>query len=758
MNRRDRLLADSAHPRALRRRPASVAARRGPAALRVAAILLAALVLAGCDRDASDESGGSAASRAASTATSGPTGDGDLAGPSEAELRGADAEAGEWLSYGRTDAEQRFSPLARIDESNVANLGLAWTTETGTTRGMEATPLVHDGVMYVSASWSVVFALDARSGEILWRFDPKVSGHAGAHACCDVVNRGVALWQGRVFVGTLDGRLIALDEKTGSPLWETQTTDPTLDYAITGAPRVVKGKVIIGNGGADLGLRGYVSAYDATTGEQVWRFYTVPGDPAKPQESKALERALPTWKGGRWWEFGGGGTVWDALAYDPALDLLYVGTGNGGPWTPALRSAGDNLYLASILALRPDTGELVWHYQTTPGDVWDYTATQHILLADLELGGRTRQVLLQAPKNGFFYVLDRATGELLSANAYVPVTWASRVDLATGRPVENPQARYADAAAGRDPADAPTVVLRPSAAGGHNWHPMSFHPGTGLVYLPTFDVAFGYRVDPEFVPRKGLFNTGVDPVGGTETMVGERAAGALVAWDPRAGRAVWRVEHAHLANGGTLATAGNLVFQGTGRARMRAYRATDGAILWEAPTGTSVIAPPISYELDGEQYVAVVAGLGGGMGLASGDPPPEVLASGNAGRVLAWKLGGKASLPEIDPGAVAALRPVEAIDEVPDPKQVEAGRRHFARFCGHCHGPHAISGGLIPDLRRSAPPIYDALPAIVLEGGLLARGMPSFDGILDTVQLSEIRAYLLARRAELIAAARADAD
>ena len=659
--------------------------------------------------------------------------------PTDAELRDADANRNDWLSYGRTLSEQRYSPLDEIDEANVSALALAWTTATGTTRGMEATPLVQDGVMYVAGSWSIVLALDARNGKELWRFDPKVPGRAGAYTCCDVVNRGVALWQGRVFVGTLDGRLIALDAKTGTPVWETQTTDPKLAYSITGAPRIVKGKVIIGNGGADLGLRGYVSAYDAKSGALAWRFYTVPGDPAKPQESPALERALPTWQGGEWWKFGGGGTVWDSMAYDPELDLLYVGTGNGGPWTQKLRGHGDNLYLASILALRPATGQLVWHYQTTPGEMWDYTATQHILLADLELDGRLRKVLMQAPKNGFFYVLDRATGELLSADHYVPISWASKIDLASGRPVETANARYA-----KEP-----IVVRPSAAGGHNWHPMSFHPGTGLVYVPTVDMGYGYVEDEDFEFQPGLFNTGADPVKGSETMTtAGRIGAALVAWDPRAHKEVWRVEHEFLANGGTLATAGNLVFQGTGSGRLRAYRASDGKVLWDSPTGTSVIAPPISYAVDGEQYIAVVAGLGGGMGLASGNPPPAVLASGNAGRVLAWKLAGTATLPE---PVAPVLAPVTPIDEKLDPARVESGRERYIRYCAHCHGPFAIAGGMLPDLRRSSPAIYDTLPTIVLQGALLERGMPSFGKFLDEPGLAEIRQYLLSRRAALIA-------
>jgi len=640
--------------------------------------------------------------------------------------------------HGRTPGEQRYSPLDQIHERNVAQLGLAWTYATGTTRGLEATPLVEDGVLYATGSWSSVFALDARTGRELWRFDPQVSGAVGARACCDVVNRGVALYAGRVYVGALDGRLIALDAKTGAPLWEVATTDPSLPYTITGAPRVVKGVVVIGNGGADIGVRGYVSAYDAESGALAWRFYTVPGDPALPAESPALERALPTWRGGEWWKQGGGGTVWDSLAYDPELDLLYVGTGNGGPWAQRLRSSGDNLYLSSILALRPDTGELVWHYQTTPGEQWDYTATQHMILAELEIEGRRRRVLMQAPKNGFFYVLDRATGELISAEPYVPVTWAERVDTATGRPVEAPSARYGSER---------VTVLQPSPVGGHNWQPMSFHPGTGLVYIPALEMPFAFRDDPGFAFRPGRYNTGIDPQAGAMSMVESRVVGALVAWDPVRQREVWRVEHAHVVNGGTLATAGNLVFQGTGRARFAAYRASDGERLFEAPTGTGVVAPPITYRVDGEQYVAVLAGLGGGLALASGDPPPETLATGNAGRVLAWKLGGSLLLLEV------AWRPppVPAIDAHVDPQRVARGERHYFRYCASCHGPAAIGGGTLPDLRRAAPAVYEDLERIVLSGSRLARGMPGFGDFMGSEDVADLRTYLLSRRAALVA-------
>jgi quinohemoprotein ethanol dehydrogenase len=370
----------------------------------------------------------------------------------------ADKEPGNWLTHGRTYGEQRYSPLTQINTENVEQLGLAWYVDLHTSRGIEATPLAVDGILYTTAPWSVVYAIDGRSGELLWQYDPEVPKSWGKYACCDVINRGAALWQGKVYVGTIDGRLVALDAATGEVVWEKLTIDPTRPYTITGAPRVVKGKVIIGNGGAELGVRGYVSAYDADSGDLVWRFYTVPGDPSQPFENAAMVQAARTWHGGQWWRVGGGGTVWDSLAYDPELDLLYVGVGNGSPWSRQTRSpgGGDNLYLSSILALRPDTGDLIWYYQTTPGDTWDYTATQHMILADLEIDGRQRQVLMQAPKNGFFYVLDRATGELISAEKYVKVTWAHEVNLKTGRPVEAAGARYQNA----------PMVIYPSALGG----------------------------------------------------------------------------------------------------------------------------------------------------------------------------------------------------------------------------------------------------------------------------------------------------
>ena len=351
-------------------------------------------------------------------------------------LKESDRHPGDWASYGLNYAEDRYSPLKEINKENIGQLNLSWALDLGTKRGIEATPLVVDGIMFLTSNWSMVHAINARTGELIWTFDPEVPRTYGEFLCCDVVNRGVALYKGKVYVGTLDGRLIAIDAATGKKVWEVLTVDQSKHYSITGAPRVINGKVIIGNGGAEFGVRGYITAYDALTGEQEWRFYTVPGDPSKPFESKALEMAVKTWSG-EWWKYGGGGTAWDAMAFDPELNLLYVGTGNGSPWNRFRRSEGkgDNLFLSSILAINPDNGELAWHYQTTPGDHWDYTATQPMILADIEIDGKTRKVLMQAPKNGFFYVLDRTNGQFISAEKYTYINWATGVDPNTGRPV-----------------------------------------------------------------------------------------------------------------------------------------------------------------------------------------------------------------------------------------------------------------------------------------------------------------------------------
>jgi quinohemoprotein ethanol dehydrogenase len=662
-----------------------------------------------------------------------------------AALVGADRDTANWLTYGRTYDEQRFSPLRQIDTANVNRLGLVWSRELNTTRGLEATPLVVDGVIYTTGSWSVVYAIDARTGNVLWTYDPEVPRSRARVFCCDVVNRGVAIYKGKVFVGTLDGRLIAIDAMSGARVWETLTVDQLKPYSITGAPRIANGLVLIGNGGAEMGVRGYVTAYDAERGTQAWRTYTVPDNPALGFESKAMEVAAETWNG-RWWKGGGGGTVWDAIVYDPELRLVYVGTGNGSPWYRDLRSpgGGDNLYLSSILALRVETGEQVWYHQTTPGDNWDYTATQPLMLADLEIHGRRRTVIMQAPKNGFFYVLDRETGELISAKPFVNLTWATGFDTVRKRPIESPTAY-----AGMNP-----VLVSPDPTGAHGWHPMAFNPRTGLVYLPVRDnTMFVHAPDSTWRPATTVRNEGRDrnhrgPLV-TKMLAAPLPTGRLVAWDPIEQKARWRVDHPVLMGGGVLTTAGNLVFQGLADGMLIAYRASDGAKLWEFDAGTGIMAPPVTYVVDSVQYVTLMVGWGGDMGLIN----PPILGSRKPGfgRILTFALGGRARLQ------VAEFRrdtfPVLQQGVPISPAQVEAGRRLYTTYCFSCHGVNAVAGAL-PDLRYASADVHRDFEAIVLKGARQAGGMPSFGDLLSPSQAKSIQAYILQRARESAATRR----
>src|SRR6202790_74914 len=430
----------------------------------------------------------------------------------------ADAEPGNWLSYGRTYSEQRYSPLARINDKNVRSLGLAWFADLDTNRAQEATPLIVDGVMYVSTAWSLVKAYDARSGRLLWAYDPQVHRELGLNAFCDVGNRGVAAWNHKIFVGAYDGRLIALDAATGTAVWSTLTVDTSKPYTITQAPRVIKGRVIIGNSGGEYGTRGYISAYDTETGKLAWRFYTVPGDPSKPFENQAMARAAKTWSG-EWWKLGGGGPVWDAISYDPELNLLYFGVGNGVQWARSARGGGtgDNLFLSSIVALNADTGAYVWHFQVNPGEEWDYDAVGQLTLADLTIDGKRRQVLMQANKNGFFYVLDRKTGKFISAKPYVPQNWASGLDPKTGRPIEHPDIHYSTTGK--------SIVMMPGPDGGHSWHPMAYNPNTGLVYMPAQEIGKRFTPVTDFKPSEIGWNLAVDVAGTPGTK-----KGYLLAW------------------------------------------------------------------------------------------------------------------------------------------------------------------------------------------------------------------------------------
>ena len=683
-----------------------------------------------------------AAALVALTSSTSSAADGGTAHIDQARLEAAASDMDNWLTYGRTYAEQRFSELAQINDGNVGGLGLAWAVELDTARGQEATPIVVDGIMYTSTAWSKVLALDAATGKVLWQFDPHNEGSKAAHACCDVVNRGVAVWKGRVYVGTIDGRLIALDARTGDKVWEVITVDQLKPYTITMAPRVVRDKVIIGNSGAELGVRGFVSAYDTATGKLVWRFYTVPGNPAAGPDGAASDDAIekiarPTWFGNEYWKLGGGGTVWDSVVYDQELNQLLIGVGNGSPWNQKYRSEGkgDNLFLASIVAVDPDTGKYKWHYQLNPGETWDFTATQQIMLANLKIDGQPRKVLMQAPKNAFFYVIDRTNGKLISAQAYAPQNWAERIDLATGRPVEKPNARYTEG---------PAMVV-PSGIGAHAWMPMSYSPRTGLVYIPAMEYPLVYADAKPFEIHPGRWNTGVSfldppPMPGLPAdMDARRAAlhamirGKLVAWDPVAQKARWEVQRDWPWNGGTLATAGNLVFEGTAHGEFEAYSADKGARLWSFQTHRGVLAGPITYRINGEQYVAVMAGYGGSMGMASASDFEKRRMPN--GLIVAFRLDGNAKLPPYTPVPLAKPNPSE---ENFTPAQIATGNKYYFMYCTICHG-----GPVNPDLRRSAfLREKSAWQTVVIGGALAPNGMASFASYLKPEEAEGVRAYL----------------
>ncbi len=644
-----------------------------------------------------------------------------------------------WTTYGGTSDDHRFSSLTQLNEQTVGKLGLVWSHELGTTRGLEATPIVEDGVIYTTGSWSVVYALDAKTGQERWKYDPKVPRDRAYFICCDVVNRGVALYSGKVYMGALDGRLIALDKRTGNPVWTAMTTDVDKPYSITGYPRIAKNLVVIGNAGAEFGVRGYISAYDADSGKQVWRTYTVPGDPAKGFESKAMEQAAKTWSG-EWWKVGAGGTPWEGIVYDPALDMLYFGTGNATAWYRALRGAGqhDSLYTASILAVRAANGELAWYFQTTPGDNWDFDATQPLMQADLMIGGRQRKVIMQANKNGFFYVLDRETGEFISGTAFVSgVNWASGLDPKTGRPIELPTGY----------AGAKPVIVSPSPDGAHNWGPMAFHPSTGLVYLAAKEgTSFLHAPDTKWKYNADRANLGLELYDGplnAKLASMPAPTGELLAWDPVAQRAAWKATYPVAEGGGVLATAGNLVFQGRADGILAAYRATDGKQLWQFDAGTGIMAPPVTYTLAGVQYLSVMAGWGGAAGLFN-DPGAGKVKPGY-GRILTFALNGTATLNA--PAYGHTEPPTPAITVNASAPTIHQGGLLFNRECAPCHGINAVAGP-VPDLRYATKGVHDKFEAIVLGGALASLGMPSFKKILTPAQVRSIQAYILSRAAE----------
>ncbi|QBF33051.1 PQQ-dependent dehydrogenase, methanol/ethanol family [Thalassococcus sp. S3] len=646
-----------------------------------------------------------------------------------------EAETKNWLSYGLDYAETRFSKLDAINDGNVGELGLEWAYDLQSVRGVEATPIVVDGVMYVTGSWSIVHALNAVTGEELWVYDPEVPKNYAYKGCCDVVNRGVAVYEGNVYVATYDGRLVALEAATGDVVWEVDTIENReMSYTVTGAPRVYDGKVVIGNGGAEYGVRGYLTAYDAETGDQEWRWYSVPGDPSQPYEDESMARAALTWDpSAEYWKAGGGGTMWDSMAYDPELGLLYVGTGNGSPWNRDLRSpaGGDNLYLSSLVALRADTGEYVCHYQEVPGDNWDYTATQTIILADLELEGQERKVMMHAPKSGFFYLVDRTDCGFISAEPFVEVNWALGYD-ANGRPIEDPRAR--------NPGE--TFEVIPSPYGAHNWHPMSYSPQTGLVYIPAQGVPLSLEQDARDawsfnanLPGRPHSNLGWN-LGWlvSATPPAGRPFGHLLAWDPVKQEEAWRQQYVSPWNGGTLATAGNLVFQGSADGRFLAYNAETGENLWQTPVGSGIVAAPMTYEVDGVQYVTVLTGWGGVYGITNKHSERV-----GPGHVYTFRVGGETPKPE-----VVMVEPKELLQGVAyDPDHYAEGAAIYIANCVFCHGVPAVdSGGNVPNLGFSAPEKIAELEGILLNAAFEEKGMPSFEGRLTSEEITKITAFI----------------
>ncbi len=643
-----------------------------------------------------------------------------------------EASADNWLYYGGSVSENHFSALNEINAGNVADLKLRWFLDLGTFPSVNSAPLAVDGILYFSAGFSVIHAVDAQTGKLLWKYDPEVHKVAGSKLRIGWGVRGIAFRDGQVFTGTLDGRLLAIDAKTGKLNWSVQTTEPDDARYISGPPYVFGNTVVIGHGGADYGAtRGYVTAYDTRNGQQKWRFFTVPGDPAKGFENDAMRMAAKTWKG-EWWKYGGGGTVWHAMAYDPQFNRIYLGTGNGAPWNQKIRSpqGGDNLFLSSIVALDADTGAYVWHYQTNPGETWDYVSTMDIELATLPVDGKPTPVILHAPKNGFFYVLDRRNGKFISAEKIVPVNWASHIDKATGRPIETVEARY--------PGGKPQVIW-PGPVGGHNVAAMSFSPQTGLAYIPITHAARAY-VDPAGDLRqwksKGnrIYDTGTGNAPPEVKL--PQGWSALLAWNPQTQKEAWRVPLPGLVQGGTLATAGGLVFQGNVLGKLVAYDAKNGKPLWNFDAQVGIQAQPITYRAGGKQMVTIIAGWRGtGYG---GGPTWEYRQQPR--RVLTFALDGQAALPAPQR---TELPLVDAPGFTVDPAKAKVGQEVYNTRCMICHGPALRASGAAPDLRRSSiPPSRDALVAVLREGVLRPAGMPSFEDLSDA-QITGLQHYVV---------------
>ena len=658
----------------------------------------------------------------------------DLSSPEVKTRQTQAAVSGEtdWPLHGNDAGELRFSPLDQVNTTNVDELGLAWYADIQSIDGLVATPIVVNGIVYITSTFANVVAVDGKTGVILWEFDPEVRlDLSTASSWASRINRGVAYLDGTLYVGTGDCRLVAVDAKTGVQRWDVMTCDAAAGYGITGAPRIAGDKVIIGNMGADFGARGYVSAYDAIHGELMWRFWLMPGDPGLGYENDALAMAARTWTGADYWQYGGG-SAWDSISYDAELNLVYVGT-DSAPVLPTQRSpeGGDNLFLCSIVALDADTGAYRWHYQTTPADAWHYDAAMHMVLADIEFDGKYRKVLMQAPKNGFFYILDRETGELISADNYVTVNWAEGVDLKTGRPIENPAARFYLTT------EQAFTMMPSGSLGGHNWHAMSFNPHKGLMYIPVHEISANYRMGESLL--YGGFTVdlyGIDP----DDVSRLSQTGKLIAWDPAAGTVRWEYRHPLPMNGGVLSSAGGLVFQGTAMGMFHIYHAETGKLLWQRPTQASVQAPPVSYAIGGEQYILLPTGAGGAGRLIA---PRYAEAIRGPSRLLAYKLGGEAKLPPASNWRPAMPEPPEQFaDEI----TIERGRALFNEAgCALCHGIDAEVGygNSVPDLRYASAETHGDWDEIVLSGSRKKMGMLSFADSLSADDARAIQAFVI---------------
>ena len=644
-------------------------------------------------------------------------------------IAAGEAEPGSWLAHGQTYDELRFSTLTEINRDTVGVLGLAWVKNLDNPFRQQSTPLVIDGVMYFTDPWSVAYAVDAKTGEEIWRFDPETNRDSMRYSCCGgPANRGMAAYKGRLYFATFDARLVAVDQATGEKVWDVDTTHyPTNNpYTITGAPRAVHGLVFIGQSSSEFGLRGHLSAYDADTGELAWRFFTVPGDPSKPFEHPELEEAAKTWSG-EWWKLGGGGTVWHSIVYDAKFDQLLFGTGNGAPWPRKIRSpgGGDNLFLGGVMSVNPNTGRMNWFFQMTPADNWDFNACQDIALLDMEIDGKVRSVLLQGPKNGFFYVLDRENGELLRANPYVRLNWATHIDMDTGRPVENPEMAY----------DEKAQWVLPSNAGGHSWQAMAVDPNRGIAYLPVQDMAAWYGLPQSFLDTgefeldPNRMSLGVDMRPHEDAPPQPEASGYLKAIDPLTGEEVWSVQRATPYNGGALATAGGLVFQGDAAGQLAAYDADDGSLLWEYDTQGNTPASPITYEIDGEQYLAVLVGR-------------ALRREESDGRLMVFKLGaeeGQLTPEEIGTADIPEPPPLTASEE-----DVERGEVLYNRTCVGCHGIGAVAT-INADLRMMSGETHERFQDIVRGGVLADKGMLSFAAAVNEEEAELIRQYVISQ-------------